>query len=500
MKKRIAPALIIAGLLILIGAMSILLGGCQSTSTPAKPIEPTKEPTKPPEPTSPPMPTTPPEPVLEGDPVRGGLLYDTWWEVIPEGTEPEGNHPLWATQNTNTRSGAITWRCKECHGWDYKGVEGAYGSGSHLTGFVGVFASRLKPASEVLAILKGSTNSDHDFSTVLAEQDLIDLSLFITQALLDADGLVNADKTSKGDPASGKGRYEEVCIKCHGPEGNAINFAGLDEPEFVGHIAGDNPWEFIHKVRVGQPGWPMPSSITNEWPDKDISNLLAYAQTFTTEAALSGGGLLYDKWWDVLGLDAPTDDQPLWATQSTNTRTGADTWRCKECHGWDYRGAEGAYGSGSHFTGFKGILSAASMTMEELLGWLDGTANPDHDFSGVMEEFALKALAAFIKNEIVDITPYVSADGTVTGDPAIGRELFIGTCANCHGLDGMKLNFGTAEEPEFVGTIAADNPWEFFHKASFGHPGVPMPAGRAMGWTLEQIAAILAYAQTLPSK
>jgi thiosulfate dehydrogenase len=24
----------------------------------------------------------------------------------------------------------------------------------------------------------------------------------------------------------------------------------------------------------------------------------------------------------------------LWASQSSNTRDGSTTWRCKECHGW----------------------------------------------------------------------------------------------------------------------------------------------------------------------
>jgi thiosulfate dehydrogenase len=52
---------------------------------------------------------------------------------------------------------------------------------------------------------------------------------------------------------------------------------------------------------------------------------------------------LYDSWWTVTGTDRPTTDQPLWQTQTTNTRTGADTWRCKECHGWDYQGKDGAY-------------------------------------------------------------------------------------------------------------------------------------------------------------
>src|SRR3990172_2406752 len=80
----------------------------------------------------------------------------------------------------------------------------------------------------------------------------------------------------------------------------------------------------------------------------------------TTAPELAGdmirGGLLYDVWWDVVGADAPTTDQPLWKTQTTNTRTGPDTWRCKECHGWDYKGVDGAYGAGSHKTGFAGIV------------------------------------------------------------------------------------------------------------------------------------------------
>ncbi|MEW5986711.1 MAG: cytochrome c, partial [Chloroflexota bacterium] len=301
----------------------LAVSGCSSAAPTATPTE---------------APPTAEVVALTGDPVRGGLLYDKWWEVT-ETDAPTGDHPLWATQTTNTRSGLDTWRCKECHGWDYQGAEGVYGSGSHFTGFVGVYTSRTKSPAEILAAMKGSTNPDHDFSTVMAEQDLVDLTLFIAQAVIDDSQLINADKSSVGDAAQGQPLFEEVCAKCHGPAGNAINFGGLDEPEFLGHLAPDNPWEFIHKVRFGQPGWPMPSAIANDWTDEDLANVLAYAQTFSTEPALSGGGPLYDKWWEALGLAEPTGDQPLWSTQTTNTRSGLDTWRCKECHGWDYEGA-----------------------------------------------------------------------------------------------------------------------------------------------------------------
>jgi thiosulfate dehydrogenase len=341
----------------------------------------------------------------------------------------------------------------ECHGWDYGGV--IYGSGSHTPG-LWAFSPADKPASEVVAALKAAQSGAY-FSAHLDDTSN-DLAVFMTQALIDETAFINPDKSSTGDAAAGQIRYEAVCIACHGPDGNAINFGNLDEPEFLGHLAPDNPWEFFHKVRFGQPGWPMPSGITNDWTDEDVANTLAYVQTFTTEAALSGGAPLYDKWWAVVGLEAPEENQPLWATQSTNTRSGADTWRCKECHGWDYKGADGVYATGSHATGFPGIMSAAEMSVDEIVSWLNGAANPEHDFSSGLNEFAHQAMAKFITTEMADSSTYINADGTVKGDPANGRELFEGTCVACHGIDGKLLNFNTADEPEYVGTLAADNP------------------------------------------
>jgi thiosulfate dehydrogenase len=212
------------------------------------------------------------------------------------------------------------------------------------------------------------------------------------------------------------------------------------------------------------------------------------------------GGLLYDAWWAAIGADAPSDDHPLWATQTTNTRSGSDTWRCKECHGWDYKGADGAYGSGSHFTGFPGVLGAAAMPADEVRGWLTGQANPDHDFSDVMDDYAIDALVVFVQQEARDTAPYINADKTVNGDADAGQRLFGGTCAKCHGADGKTFNFGSDDEPEYIGTLANDNPWEVFHKISFGQPGEPMPNGVGLGWTPEDIANVIAYAQTLPTE
>lgn len=216
------------------------------------------------------------------------------------------------------------------------------------------------------------------------------------------------------------------------------------------------------------------------------------------------GGLLYDEWWDHIGVDVPEGDHPLWGTQSTNTRSGADTWRCKECHGWDYLGKDGAYGSGSHATGFPGVFDARTKSADEIVAALKGATNPDHDFSPYMTDEALTNLATFIQG-LHDYRQYVdySAKATLGGDPVNGKILFEEEqgCQWCHGSDGAKLNFGSAEEPELVGTIAVDNPQEFLHKALYGQPASNprMVAAVERNWTIEQLVDILAYAQSLPT-
>ena len=442
------------------------------------------------------------EPVVElfGDPLRGGLLYDKWW-AITGADAPEDDHPLWATQSTNERKGSDTWRCKECHGWDYAGVDGAYGSGSHMTGFAGVFNLAGAPAGDILAMLQGSTNADHDFSTVMDEQALTDMALFMSEEMTDMSAFTNDDKTPvSSDVALGEELFLD-CSDCHGPEGLAVNFhTAVNDPEYVGGLAAGNPWEFMHKVRVGQPGTDMMSTVDAGWTIDEQAALLAYAQSLPEFPEVSSGGLLYDKWWAALDLEAPTDDQPLWASQSSNERSGADTWRCKECHGWDYAGVDGAYGDGSHMTGFAGIQDATGMSADELVGWLDGTANADHDFSASMDEAAMQLLVAFMQEGIYDTSPFINADKTVNGDADAGEGFYSQGCARCHGDDGKAIMFGDESDPEYVGTIANDNPWEFLHKATNGQPGSHMTQGREMGWSIEDLVNILSYAQTLPAE
>ncbi len=213
------------------------------------------------------------------------------------------------------------------------------------------------------------------------------------------------------------------------------------------------------------------------------------------------GGLLYDKWWKVLSIDEPTGDMPLWANQSTNTRSGAATWRCKECHGWDYKGADGVYASGSHATGFPGIWDARDWTSEQIVAQLSGKNDPNHDFSAYLGHDELHALALFITDGMFDMSTLFDPNTKTptAGDATEGEELYGTGCAACHGADGTQINFGDDAEPEYVGTVMVDNPWEGSHKIMFGQPGTGMPTGVETGLSIDELLDLIMYMQTFPT-
>lgn len=220
--------------------------------------------------------------------VRGGLLYDKWW-VAAKTKQPTNTHPLWATRPdtaSNTRTGATTWRCKECHGWDYRGVDGAYGKGSHKTGFAGVFGS----AADAAAIRATLTGAHGYTDAQLAEIDLASLVLFLQEGLVDTTKAIDEDGAFRGDATKGKALYDKglggnkACKICHGPKGlKAPDSAPPGYEEWVGKIANKNPWEFLHKVRFGHPGSKMPAAHGSTASLQDLLDLSAYAQTLPRE-------------------------------------------------------------------------------------------------------------------------------------------------------------------------------------------------------------------------
>ena len=211
--------------------------------------------------------------------------------------------------------------------------------------------------------------------------------------------------------------------------------------------------------------------------------------------AITRGGQLYDNWAKVLRSGLPKKTHP--AYPSTGKKKGGATWRCKECHGWDYKGKNGAYAKGSHFTGIMGLRSMVGLKEEEIV---EAIRNSTHGFTEKMlPGDAAKRLSLFVSQGQIDMDLHIDrVTKNVRGDIMRGSQFFNTLCAVCHGADGRAANFGSSEEPIYLGTLANKNPWETLHKIRNGQPGVPMVALRVLD--IEDQIDILSYAQTLPTK
>jgi thiosulfate dehydrogenase len=179
---------------------------------------------------------------------RGGRLYDKFFKENNT-AKPEGDHASYPHKGGKYGKDA-SWRCKECHGWDYKGKDGAYASGAHATGIKGINGAAGKDPSAIVAILKDKTHGYTDKQ--LSAKDMEDLALFVSKGQIDMGKYV-ADKKAKGNVAKGEVYFNTICAGCHGTDGKKIK----DAPP-LGSVA-DNAPEMIHKILNGQPAESMPA-------------------------------------------------------------------------------------------------------------------------------------------------------------------------------------------------------------------------------------------------
>ena len=217
----------------------------------------------------------------------------------------------------------------------------------------------------------------------------------------------------------------------------------------------------------------------------------------TEDWQLAYGGRLYDMWWAVLFVDPPKETHPLYPEAGKSS--GAATWRCVECHGWDYLGRDGAYGAGQHYSGIKGINGMAGEAPSRIVEILRGS---DHGYTAdLIPDKAINALALFVSKGQTDSDVVIDrGTGRVRGNPERGKKVFQNVCAICHDYDGQAWITGDeeGEELQTLGAIANANPWRGLHKVMNGQTYADMPAMRA--FDRQVVLDILAYAQTLPQR
>ncbi len=202
---------------------------------------------------------------------RGGRLYDKWFKESEAAHRPDQANPAYPQQShyhADRKHG--DWRCKECHGWDYKGRDGIYRSGKHATGIVGINRVLGRSSGQIERILSDST---HDLKRWMPQQDIKDLALFVSKGQFDVAHYIDADGVVvMGDATRGVGYYQTICANCHGLDG-----AAEDTAPPLGGLSRKNPWEVLHKILNGQPNAEMPALRAL---DKQIPvDILAYLQT-----------------------------------------------------------------------------------------------------------------------------------------------------------------------------------------------------------------------------
>ena len=214
-------------------------------------------------------------------------------------------------------------------------------------------------------------------------------------------------------------------------------------------------------------------------------------------ASVVRGGRLYDNWYTETMSPPPATRHPAYPAVTAYAYEPGATWRCKECHGWDYKGVDGAYGKGSHFTGIKGVRGVAGVDPGRIREII---TDKTHGYTEkMMPRSAMEKLALFLSLGQIDMDRFIDrATKKAGGDIGHGAQFYQTICANCHGYDGKEINFKEEPKKEYVGTVGRDNPWEGLHKIRFGQPGVGMVSLSVL--PVQQQVDILAYTQTLPAK
>ncbi|MEO5372874.1 MAG: hypothetical protein H7840_01200 [Alphaproteobacteria bacterium] len=417
--------------------------------------------------------------------LRGGRLYDNWALEIHK-KAPKQAHPAYPAEGKFAHAPQQNWRCAECHGWDYEGRDGAFSKeNEHFTGIKGIRGMVGADPAKVVALLK---DKSHGYDEFLEDADLQDLAAFVSKGQVEVAQYIDRKTTlSRGNRKRHAAFFETVCINCHGRDGTEMR-----QTMPLGRFARENPYETLHKVFFGHPGAKMPSSVV--LGTELVSDTVAYLQELPSEEILASivrGGRLYDNWIGETRRTPPKAPHPTYPPGKEFSNSPQDTWRCKECHGWDYMGRDGVYGTGNRATGFKGIRALVDANPAAVVSILrDGK----HRYDTELDPQDLLDLANFVSKGQIDMDKYIDRESRkVKGDPNRYKSYYEAICSRCHGADGTKI---TNISP--LGHMARQNPWNALHKVLNGHPDEVMTPMRSFDTQIS--ADIVALLQTLPAK
>jgi hypothetical protein len=107
----------------------------------------------------------------------------------PSEDPPKGTHPSYP--KIGQKPTLESWRCVTCHGWDYRGRNGAFGSGLNYTGIAGIDGAIGRDLWDIVRVLRDDT---HGFTKEQIPDDpALALAFFVSQGQVNKENLIDAE-------------------------------------------------------------------------------------------------------------------------------------------------------------------------------------------------------------------------------------------------------------------------------------------------------------------
>ena len=248
------------------------------------------------------------------DGLNGGQLYDKFWATETGFNQSDANLSVYSGK-------ADFFRCKQCHGWDLLGNNGAYINRGPKTSRPNVSSVNLlavakaKTATELFNLIKNGTNpairraptadlSTYDpttnstlgdqmpnYGAILTDAQIWDLVKFLKTEAIDVTSLYDFTLTGTyptgsiayanigkdGNATTGDALYTTKCAICHGTDGKNFPLDGTTNV-FLGKFMRTKPNETQHKLKFGQLGTAM---VNLGLSNTDIKDLYKATQNST---------------------------------------------------------------------------------------------------------------------------------------------------------------------------------------------------------------------------
>ncbi|MEW6072623.1 MAG: c-type cytochrome [Planctomycetota bacterium] len=372
-------------------------------------------------------------------------------------------------------------RCAACHG---PGGEGAIGPSLANDGFLSLVSDEYL----AYAIRDGRPGTAMPAWRSLAAEDVGDLVTHL-RTLSDAPRRALPASIAQGDPEHGELLFARACAACHGPEATGGSGPQLRNPVFLDHATDGY---LFTTIAEGRPGTPMRGFARAGAARPDRPGGAAGIADLTSAQIADVVAWLR---WLRHAPPPPESARTVLGSIGRGQEIYENLGACARCHG--ARG-EGGIGPALGQPSFQRQTSEGHLIATMVLG-REGTP---------MRQYASGGLADLSAPEIMDVSAYVrSLAYDLPAGPEgwrvyaetedrirLGRELFAGYCASCHGSDGRGGFAPELANPDF---LAAASDGFLAATIARGRDGTPMrafgpgPAGLAI-LSPDEVRAIVA--------